>query len=110
MGLYVYIYIYIERERELRVFENSVLRIIFGLKRDEVTGSWSKLHNEELHNLYSSPNIIKMIKSRRISWAGHVAQIGEKRNACRILVKKPEGKRSLGKPRRRWVDNNKIGF
>jgi hypothetical protein len=66
------------------------------------------LHNEELHNLYSSPNIIRMIKSRRMRWAGHVARMGETRNACRILVGKPEGKRPLGRPRRRWVDNIKI--
>jgi hypothetical protein len=71
------------------VFENRVLRRIFGLKRDEITGDWRKLHNEELHNLYSSPNIIKMIKSMRMGWAGHVARMGETRNACRILVGKP---------------------
>jgi hypothetical protein len=72
-----------------------------------VTGEWRKLHNAELHNLYSSPNIIRMIKSRRMRLAGHVARMGEKRNAYRILVGKPEG-RPLGRPRRRWVDNNKI--
>jgi hypothetical protein len=66
------------------------LRRIFGPKRDEVTGGWGKLHNEELHNMYSSPNIIKMMKSRRIRWTGHVARMGEKRNVCRILVGKPE--------------------
>jgi hypothetical protein len=87
------------------VFENRVLRRIFGPKRDEVTGDWRKLHNEELHRLYYSPSIIRMIKSRRMRWAGHVARMGEKRNACRILVGKPEGKRPLGRPRRRWVDN-----
>jgi hypothetical protein len=95
-------------EHRLRVFENRVLRRIFGPKRDEVTGDWRKLHNEELHNLYSSQNIIRMIQSRRTTWAGHVARMGEKRNAYRILVGKPEGKRSLGRPRRRWVDNIKI--
>jgi hypothetical protein len=79
----------------LRVFENRVLRRIFGPKRDEVTGGWRKLHNEELHNLYSSPSIIRMIKSRRMRWAGHM----EKRNANRILVRKPEGKRPLRRPR-----------
>jgi hypothetical protein len=79
----VTIYTYIIR---LRVFENRVLRRIFGPKGDEVTGGWRKLHNEELHNLYSSPSIIRMIKSRRVRWAGHVARMGEKRNACRILV------------------------
>jgi hypothetical protein len=89
------------------VFENRVLRRIFGPKRNEVMGDWRKLHNEELHNLYSLPNIIRMIKKRRMRWAGHVARMGEKRNACRILGK-PEGKRPLGRPRRRWVDNIKI--
>jgi hypothetical protein len=84
-----------------------VLRI-FGPKRDEVTGGWRKLHNEELHKLYSSPSIIRMIKSRRMRWAGHVARMGEKNNAYRILVGNPEGKRPLGRPRRRWVDNIKI--
>jgi hypothetical protein len=91
----------------LRVLENRMLRRIFGLRRDEVTGDWRKLRNEELHNLYSSPNIIRMIKSRRVKWAGHVAQMGETRNAYRILVGKPEGKRPLGRARRRWVDNIK---
>jgi hypothetical protein len=71
-------------------------------------GDWRKLHNEELHNLYSLPNIIRMIKSRRMSWSGHVARMGETRDAYRILVGKPEGKRPLGRPRRRWVDNNKM--
>jgi hypothetical protein len=87
------------------VFENRVLRRIFGPKRDDVTGDWKKLHNEELHNLYSSPNVIRMIKSRRMRWVGHVARNGEKMNAYRILVGKPEGKRPLGRPRRRWKDN-----
>jgi hypothetical protein len=73
--------------------------------RDEVTGGWRKLHNEELHNLYSSPSIIRMIKSRRMRWACHVARMGETRNAYRKLAGKPEGKRPLGRPRRRWVDN-----
>jgi hypothetical protein len=91
----------------VRVFENRVLRI-FGPKRDEVTGGWRKLHNEELHNLYSSPSIIRMIKSRRMRWSGHVAEMGEKRNAYRILVGNPIGKRPLGRPRRRWVYNIKI--
>jgi hypothetical protein len=80
---------------------------IFGPKRDEVTGDWRKLHNEELHNLYSSPNITRMIRSRRMRWAGHVVRMGEKRNAYRIFVGWPEGKRPLGRPRRRWVDNIK---
>jgi hypothetical protein len=90
------------------LFSYRVLRRIFGLKRDEATGKWRKLHNEELHNLYSSPNIIRMIKSRRMRWAGHIAHMGEKRNAYRILVGKPEGKRPLGRPRRRWVNYIKI--
>jgi hypothetical protein len=85
-----------------------VLSRVFGLKRDEVAGGWRKLHDEELHSLYSSPSIIKMIKLRRMRWAGHVARIGEKRNAYRILVGKPEGKRLLRTPRRRWVDNIKM--
>jgi hypothetical protein len=89
----------------LRVFENRVLRRIFGSKRDEVTGEWRKLHNEELRDLYSSSSIIRIIKSKRMRWAGHVARIGEKRNAYRLLVGKPEGKRPLGRPRCRWVDN-----
>jgi hypothetical protein len=90
------------------VFENKVLKRIFGPKRDEVTGEWRKLHNEELRDLYSSPSIIRIIKLRRIRWAGHVARMGEKINAYRLLVGKPEGKRSLGRPRRRWEDNIKI--
>jgi hypothetical protein len=80
----------LREEHRLRVFENRVLRRIFGPKRDEVTGSWRKLHNEDLHNVYSSPNIIRKIKSRRIGWTGHVERIGKKRNAYRIMVGKPE--------------------
>jgi hypothetical protein len=87
------------------VFENGVLRRIFGLKRDEVTGERRKLHNEELHDLYSSPSIIKIIKTRRMRWAGHVVRMGEKRNAYRLLAGKLEGRRPLGRPRRRWADN-----
>jgi hypothetical protein len=87
------------------VFENRVLRRICGPKRDEVTGKWRKLRNEELRDLYASPSIIRMIKSKRMRWAGHVARMGEKRNACRSLVRKPEGKRPLGRPRPRWVNN-----
>jgi hypothetical protein len=90
------------------VFENRVLRRIFGTKRDEVMRRWRKLHNEELHNLYSSPSIIRIIKSRRMRWPGHVARMGEKRNLYRLLVRKPEGKRPLGRPRRRWMDNIKM--
>jgi hypothetical protein len=78
-----------------------MMRRIFGPKKDGVTGGWRKLHNEELHNLYSSPSIIRIIKSWRMRWAGHVARMGEKRNVCRSLVGKPEGKRPLGRPRRR---------
>jgi hypothetical protein len=84
-----------------------VLRRIFGPKRDEVTGDWRKLHNEELHNLYSSPNILRMIRPMRIRYKGHVARMGKKRNAYKILVRKPEGKIPLGRPIRRWVDNIK---
>jgi hypothetical protein len=90
------------------VFENRVLRRMFGPKRDGVTGWWRKLHNAELHNLYSSPSRIRIIKSRRMRWAGHVAQMGEKRNVYRLLVGKTEGKRPLGRPRRRWIDNIKM--
>jgi hypothetical protein len=84
------------------VFENRVLRRIFGPKRDEVKGEWRKLHNEELHKLYSSPDIIRQVKSRRMRWAGHVTRMGEERKVYKVLVGKPEGKRPLG--RRRWED------
>jgi hypothetical protein len=94
----------LREEHRLRVFENRVLRRIFGPKRDEVTGEWRNLHNGELHNLYSSPDIIRQIKSRRMRWAGHVARMGEGRNLYRVLVGKPEGKRSLERPRRRSED------
>jgi hypothetical protein len=80
----------IKEEHKLRVFENWVLRRIYGPKRDGVRGGWRKLHNEELHNLYSSPSIIRIIKSRRMRWAGHVARMGEKRNMYKLLVGKPE--------------------
>jgi hypothetical protein len=89
------------------VFENRVLRRIFGPKRDEATRECRRLHKEELNDLYSSPNIIRVIKSRRMKWAGHVACLGEKRGAYRILVGRPEGRRPLGGPRRRWEDNIK---
>ena len=95
----------LREERKLRVFENRVLRRIFGPRRDEVTGEWRRLHNEELNDLYSSPNIVRVIKSRRMRWAGHVARMGEERGVYRVLVGKPEGRRPLGRPRRRWVDN-----
>ncbi|KAJ4430346.1 hypothetical protein ANN_22562 [Periplaneta americana] len=98
----------LREEQRLRVFENKVLRKIFGAKRDEVTGEWRKLHNAELHALYTSPDIIRNIKSRRLRWAGHVARMGESRNAYRVLVGRPEGKRPLGRPRRRWEDNIKM--
>jgi hypothetical protein len=91
------------------VFENRVLRRIFGRKRDEVTGEWRKLHNEELHNLYSSPNIIRLIKSRRMRWVGHVARMGEETKMYKVLVGKPEGKRPLERPRRRWEDGDQNG-
>jgi hypothetical protein len=87
------------------VFENRVLRRIFRPKRDEVTREWRKLHNEELHDLYSSLSIIRLVKSRRMRWAGHIARMGKKRNAYRLLMGKPEGRRPLGRPRRRWLDN-----
>jgi len=87
------------------VFENKELRRIFGPRMDEVTGDWRRLHNDELNDLYSSPNIVRVIKSRRMRWAGHVARMGEEREAYRDLVRKPEGKRPMGRPRRRWVDN-----
>jgi hypothetical protein len=90
------------------VFENRVLRRIFGPKRDGVTGGWRKLHNEELHNLYSLPSIIRIIKSSRMRWVGHVARMGEKRNVYRLLIGKPERKRPLGRPRHRWMDNIKM--
>jgi hypothetical protein len=98
----------LREEYRLRVFENRVLRRIFGPKKDEVTAGRRKLHNEELHNLYSSPIIIKIIKSRGMRWAGHVARMVDKGNVYSIWVGKPEGKRSLGKPRRRWIDNIKM--
>ena len=82
-----------------------MLRRIFGTRRDEVTEEWSRLHNEELNDLYCSPNIVRVIKWRRMRWAGHVVRMGEERGVYRVLVGKPEGRRSLGRPRRRWVDN-----
>jgi hypothetical protein len=93
----------------LRVLENRVLRRIFGPKRDEVTREWRKLHNEEVNDLYSSPNFIWVIKSRRMRWAGHVVHIGEKRGVYRVLVGKPKGKRPLGRPRHRVADTFECG-
>ena len=87
------------------MFENMLLRRIFGPRRDEVTGEWRRLHNDELNDLYSSPNIVRVIKSRRMRWAGHVAHMGQERGVYRVLVGKLEGKRPLGRPRCRWVDN-----
>ena len=96
----------LREKRRLRVFENTVLRRVFEPKRDEVTGEWRKLHNEELSDLYSLPNIVRVVKSRRMRWAGHVARMGER--VHRVLVGKPERKRPLGRPRRRWEDNIKM--
>jgi hypothetical protein len=97
----------LREERKLRVFENMVLRI-FGPRRDEVTGEWRRLHNEELNDLYCSPNIVRVIKSRRMRWAGHVAGMGEERGVYKLLVGKPVGRRPLGRPRGRWVDNIRV--
>jgi hypothetical protein len=105
----------LREEHRLRVFENRVLRRIFGPKRDEVMGDWRKLHNEELHNLYSSADIMRQVKSRRMRWAGHVARMGEEGKVYNVLVGKPEGKRPMGRPRRRWeycirMDLREIGL
>jgi hypothetical protein len=98
----------LREEHRLRVFQNREPRRIFGPKRKGVTGGWRKLHNEEPHNLYSSPSIIRFIKSKTMRWAGHVARMGEKRNVYRLLIGNPEEKRPLGKPRRWWIDNIKM--
>jgi hypothetical protein len=100
----------LREEHRLRVFQNRVLRRIFGPKKDGLTGQWRKLHNDELNDLYSSPNIVQVIKSRRMRWAGHVARMEEGRGVHKVLVGKPEGKRPLGRPRRRWEDNIKINL
>jgi hypothetical protein len=97
----------LREEHRLSVFENRVLRRIFGPKREE-GGSWRKLHNDELHNLHSSPNIVRVIKSRRMRWAGHVARMGEGRGVYRVLVGRPKGKRPLGRSRRKWEVNIKM--
>jgi len=97
----------LREERRLRVFENRLLRRVFGPKRVEVTGEWRKLHNEEPNDLSSLPNIVWVVKSRRMRWAGHVARMGEGRGVYRVLVGKPEGRRPLGRPRHRWEDNSK---
>jgi hypothetical protein len=98
----------LREEQRLRVFENKVLRRIFGPKRDEGTREWRRIHNEELNDMYSSPIIIRVIKSRRMSWVGNVARMGEKRGAYRNLVGRPEGRRPLGRARCRWEDNIKM--
>jgi hypothetical protein len=98
----------LREEHRLRLFQNKVLRKIFGPKRDEVNGDWRKLHNGELHNLYTSPDKIRQIKSRRMRWAGYVARMGEGRNVNTVLVGKPEGKRPLVRPRRRWGNGTKM--
>ena len=100
----------LREEHRLRVFENIILRKIYGAKRDEFTGEWRKLHNAELHALYSLPNIIRDLKSRRLRWAGHVARMERSRSEYKVLVGKREGKRPLGRPRRRWEDNIKMGW
>jgi hypothetical protein len=97
----------LREEHKLRVFENRVLRGIFGSKKDEIAGEWRKLHNEELDDLYCSPNIVRVTKSR-IRWVGHVARMAERRSVYRVLVGKPEGQSPLGRPRRRWEDNIKM--
>jgi hypothetical protein len=98
----------LREEHRLRVFENRVLRRIFGPKGEE--DGWRKLHNDELHSLYYSPNIVRVIKSRRIGWAGHVARMVKGRGVYRVLVGRPEGKKLLGRPRRRWEDNIKMNL
>jgi hypothetical protein len=98
----------LREEYRLRVFDNRVLRRIFGPKRDEVTGGWRKLHNEELHGMYSSPSIVRVIKARRMRWARHVARMWEVRGAYNVLIGKPEGRRPLGRPRCRYEDNIKM--
>jgi hypothetical protein len=97
-------------ERRLRVFENRVLRRIFGPKRNEVTGEWGKLNNNELNDLYCSPTIFRVIKSKRLRWAGHVARMGKRTGVYRELVGKYEGKRPLRRPRCRWEDNIKMNL
>jgi hypothetical protein len=105
----------LREKHRLRVFENRVLRTVFGSKRDEATGEWRKLHSGELHNLYSSPVIIKQIKSRRMRWAGHVARMGERRNVYRVLIGKPEGKKHLkyqgvdGRMGSKWTVGTLVG-
>ena len=92
----------------MQSFENRVLRGMFGTERDKITGEWRKLHNEEINDLYCSPNIFRIIKCRKMRWEGHVARMAERRGVYRVLVRKPEGKRPLGRPRHRWEDNIKM--
>ena len=98
----------LSEEHSLRVFENRMLRRIFGPKRNDITGKWRKLHNEALNDLYSSPNIVWMLKSRRMRWTGHVAGMWEWRSVYRVLVGKPRGKKPLGRPRHKWEDIIKV--
>jgi hypothetical protein len=100
----------LREERILRVFENRVLRRIFWHKRDEVKREWRKLHNEELNDLYCSSNIVRVIKSRIMRWASHIARMGKRKGVSRVLMGKPEGKRPLGRPRLRWEDNIEMGL
>jgi len=100
----------LRKERRLRVFENMVLRRVFGPKKDEVTGEWRKLHKEELNDLYTLPNIVRVVKSKRMRWAGHVARMGEDRGVHRLLVVKSEVKMPFGRPRRRLEDNIKMAL
>jgi hypothetical protein len=100
----------LKEECRLRVFENRVLRRIYGPKTDQVTEVWRRLHNKELYALYSSPDIIRVINTRRLRWAGHAANMRERRGAYRVLVGKPEERRPLGRPRHRWEDNIKMDF
>jgi hypothetical protein len=98
----------LREERRLRVFENGVLRRIFGPKMDELAGEWRKLHNEKLNDLYPLPNNVRVVKSKRMRWAGNVVRMGEDRGVHRMLVEKPEGKRPLGRRRHRWESNIKL--
>ena len=98
----------VEGGTQVRVYENRGLRRIFGPRRDEVTGKWRKRHNEELNNLYSSLNIVRVIKARRMRWAKHVARMGDRKGLNRVLVGKPEGESPFGRPRRKWEDNIKM--
>jgi len=100
----------LREERRLKVFENRVLRRIFDPKKDEATWEWRKLHNEWLNDLYSSPNVVRVIKSRTMKWAGHEARMGERRGVYRVLVGKPDRKRPLGRTRRRWEDKVKMNL